>query len=81
MQDRVFLQDGDEGVEDARVANDAGFDGVQHNDTALHPGEAGQEHLFLGGLWEEVFAGHVVEEVLDDHCKVVSVALERLGAG
>ena len=68
-------------MKDARVAHDAGFDGVQHNHAALHPGEAGQEHFLLGGLWEKIFAGHVVEEVLDDDCKVMSVALERLGAG
>ena len=54
-------------MEDAGVGHDAGLDGIQHNHTPFHPGEIGEEDLLFGCFGEQVFARHVVEQVLDDH--------------
>ena len=67
-------------MEDAGVIHNPGFDGIQDQNAALHAGEARQLHTLFGGLGEEIFAGHVAEEVVDDDGQVVPVSLEGLCA-
>ena len=68
-------------MKDARVVHDAGLNGIQDEDAALHAGKAWQLHSLFGGFRKKIFAGHVAEKVVNDNGQVVPVSLEGLCAG